>query len=121
MMIFRDMLWTSSFETALKFCDNWLKSYPNSIMLKRIRAEVLVDGYVIDNYTKEGSFNMLAQAYSANNNEPMATKCGQNMNASRSKRRDCMIPVKGCKFNKSKRIRDASIYTSKKYRSSFYS
>ena len=43
------------------------------------------------------------------------------MNASRSKRRDCMIPVKGCKFNKSKRIRDASIYTSKKYRSSFYS
>ena len=25
-----------------------------------------------------------------------------------------MIPVKGCKFNKSKRIRDASIYTSKK-------
>lgn len=24
-----------------------------------------------------------------------------------------MIPVKGCKFNKSKRIRDASIYTSK--------
>ena len=73
-MIFRDMLWTSSFETALKFCDNWLKSYPNSIMLKRIRAEVLVDGYVIDNYTKEGLFNMLAQAYSANNNEPMATK-----------------------------------------------
>ena len=25
-----------------------------------------------------------------------------------------MIPVKGCKFNKSKRISDASIYTSKK-------
>lgn len=50
----RNMLWTSSFETALKFCDNWLKSYPNSIMLKRVRAEVLVDGYVIDNYTKEG-------------------------------------------------------------------
>lgn len=50
----RNMLWTSQFEEALKFCDNWLKAYPNSIMLKRIRAEVLVDGYVIDNYTKDG-------------------------------------------------------------------
>lgn len=50
----RNMLWTSQFESALKFCDNWLKTYPNSTMLKRIRAEVLVDGYVIDNYTKDG-------------------------------------------------------------------
>lgn len=50
----RNMLWTSQFEAALKFCDNWLKTYPNSILLKRIRAEVLVDGYVIDNYTKDG-------------------------------------------------------------------
>ena len=50
----RNMLWTSQFEEALKFCDNWLKSYPNSILLKRIRAEVLVDGYVIGNYNKEG-------------------------------------------------------------------
>lgn len=50
----RNMLWTSQFEEALKFCDNWLKSYPNSILLKRIRAEVLVDGYVIGNYSKEG-------------------------------------------------------------------
>ena len=50
----RNMLWTSQFEEALKFCDNWLKSYPNSILLKRIRAEILVDGYVINNYTKDG-------------------------------------------------------------------
>ena len=51
----RNMLWTGNFESGLKFCDNWLKAYPNSIWLKRVRAEILVDGYVIDNYTKEGS------------------------------------------------------------------
>ena len=50
----RNMLWTSQFEEALKFCDNWLKAYPNSILLRRIRAEIIVDGYVIDNYTKDG-------------------------------------------------------------------
>lgn len=50
----RNMLWTGQYEAALKFCDNWLKSYPNFIWLKRIRAEVLVDGYVIGNYTKDG-------------------------------------------------------------------
>ena len=52
--IARNMLWRSDFEEGLKFCDNWLKSYPESIMLKRIRAEIQVDGYVIDHYTKEG-------------------------------------------------------------------
>ena len=50
----KNMLWVGNFDQALKFCDKWLKSYPNSIYLKRIRAEVLVDGYVIDHYTKEG-------------------------------------------------------------------
>ena len=51
----RNMLWTGNFESGLKFCDNWLKVYPNSIWLKRVRAEILVDGYVIDNYTKDGN------------------------------------------------------------------
>ena len=46
---------------------------------------------------RETAYNMLAQAYSANNNEPMAAKMRSE---SRSKRRDCMIPVKGCKLNK---------------------
>lgn len=50
----RNMLWVSAFESGLKFCDNWLKTYPDSIMLQRVRAEILVDGYVIDNYTKDG-------------------------------------------------------------------
>lgn len=50
----RNLLWTGSWEKAKNFCDNWLKSYPNSILLKRVRAEVLVDGYVIGHYTKEG-------------------------------------------------------------------
>ncbi len=50
----RNMLWTCNYETGLKFCDKWLKAYPNSLCLKRVRAEILVDGYVIDNYTKDG-------------------------------------------------------------------
>lgn len=50
----RNMLWTSCFEEGLNFCDNWLKKYPNSIFLKRIRAEILIDGYVIGNYNKDG-------------------------------------------------------------------
>lgn len=50
----RNMLWTSNFEGGLKFCDRWLEAYPNSIFLKRVRAEILVDGYVIDNYTEDG-------------------------------------------------------------------
>lgn len=50
----KNMLWTSSFEAGLKFCDNWLKKYPNSIGLQRVRAEILVDGYVIGNYSSNG-------------------------------------------------------------------
>ena len=50
----RNMLWVSAFESGLKFCDNWLKTYPDSIMLQRVRAEILVDGYVIGNVTKDG-------------------------------------------------------------------
>lgn len=50
----RNMLWTSNFESGLKFVDNWLKTYPDSIMLKRVRAEILADGYVIGNVTKDG-------------------------------------------------------------------
>lgn len=48
------LLWTSNFEKGLKFCDDCLKLYPKSIGLQRVRSEILVDGYVIDNYSKEG-------------------------------------------------------------------
>ena len=50
----RNMLWVSNFEGGLKFCDNWIEKYPNSTLLKRVRAEILVDGYVLDNYSKDG-------------------------------------------------------------------
>lgn len=51
----RNLLWTSNFEAALKFCDKWLKTWPKSIMIQRVRAEILVDGYVIGNVTKDGA------------------------------------------------------------------
>lgn len=46
----RNLLWTSAFEESKNFCEKWSKKYPDSIFLKRILAETLVDGYVIDNY-----------------------------------------------------------------------
>ncbi len=46
----RNLLWTSAFVECKDFCNKWLKSYPDSIFLKRILSETLVDGYVIGNY-----------------------------------------------------------------------
>ncbi len=46
----RNLLWTSAFVESKTFCDKQLKNYPDSIFLKRVLSETLVDGYVIDNY-----------------------------------------------------------------------
>lgn len=46
----RNLLWTSAFVESKNFCDKQLKNYPDSIFLKRVLSETLVDGYVIDNY-----------------------------------------------------------------------
>jgi serine/threonine protein kinase len=46
----RNMLWVSEFKGCIDFCDEWLQKLPNSIFLKRVRAEALVDGFVIDKY-----------------------------------------------------------------------
>jgi serine/threonine protein kinase len=48
--IARNMLWISAFEEGKNFCDKWLKIFPDSILIKRIRAEIIVDGYVIGHY-----------------------------------------------------------------------
>lgn len=45
----RNLLWTSEFVECKKFCEKWLITFPNSILLKRILSETLVDGYVIGN------------------------------------------------------------------------
>lgn len=50
----RNMLWTNKFKEALNFCNTWTKLYPNSILLKRIKSEILVDGFVVGNYNKDG-------------------------------------------------------------------
>ena len=46
----RNLLWTSEFVESKNFCDKWLKTYPDSIFLKRVLSETLVDGYVLGNY-----------------------------------------------------------------------
>jgi len=46
----RNLLWTSAFVESKAYCDKWLKIFPDSIFLKRILSETLVDGYVIGNY-----------------------------------------------------------------------
>lgn len=42
----RNMHWTSEYESNVEFCNKWLKSYPESILLKRILSQTLFDGYV---------------------------------------------------------------------------
>lgn len=50
----RNMQWTSAFQEALDYCNQWLQYYPNSIHLQRIKAEILVDECSIGNYAKNG-------------------------------------------------------------------
>lgn len=49
----RNMLWLSSFQGCIDFCDRMLKSSPNFIALKRIRMQALTDGFVYGQY-KDG-------------------------------------------------------------------
>lgn len=46
----RNLLWTSAFVESKNFCDKWLKTFPESVFLKRVLSETLVDGYVLGNY-----------------------------------------------------------------------
>lgn len=48
--IARNLLWTAKFAEGRDFCKKWLNVYPDSIFLNRVLSEILVDGYVIDNY-----------------------------------------------------------------------
>ncbi|MDO4510275.1 MAG: hypothetical protein Q4B68_00475, partial [Bacteroidales bacterium] len=50
----KNLLWTSDFQRGLEFCDKWLKHWPDSINLQRVRAEILVDGYVLGKVNKDG-------------------------------------------------------------------
>jgi serine/threonine protein kinase len=49
----RNLFWLHDYENCLDFCDKWLDKYPEHKNLQRIRAQTLVDGYVIGNY-KDG-------------------------------------------------------------------
>lgn len=49
----RNLLWTSKYEECKDFCLKHLNTFPDSIFLKRVLSEALVDGFVIDNY-KDG-------------------------------------------------------------------
>jgi serine/threonine protein kinase/Tfp pilus assembly protein PilF len=52
--IARNLFWLNNYESCLDFCDKWLEKYPQHTNLQRIRAQNLVDGYVIGNY-KDGT------------------------------------------------------------------
>ena len=41
------LLWVSLFEKSVKFTEEWLLKFPGSVLLRRVRAEALVDGFVI--------------------------------------------------------------------------
>lgn len=49
-LLVRNMIWTSNFETAIAECNKWLKSFPDSTELKRLRAQAITDGRVIYHY-----------------------------------------------------------------------
>lgn len=46
----RNLLWLSGYAQCVAFCDKWLQLYPDSIKLQRIRAEALVEDFVVGNY-----------------------------------------------------------------------
>lgn len=50
----RNYLFVGSFKEAISICDKYIPSFPDFIPLKRVRAQALVDGFVIDHY-KEGN------------------------------------------------------------------
>jgi serine/threonine protein kinase/Flp pilus assembly protein TadD len=48
--ISRNLLWSSSFEDTIKFCNKHMSYHADSVFLKRVLSETYVDGYVIDKY-----------------------------------------------------------------------
>ena len=48
------MQWSSMFKEAIKLCDKYIPQHKDNILIKRIRAEALVDGFVINHINKDG-------------------------------------------------------------------
>jgi serine/threonine protein kinase len=44
----RNLLWTSNFEAGKQFCEKWLEKFPNSIFLKKVYVEIMIDGYLLN-------------------------------------------------------------------------
>lgn len=49
----RNLLWTGAYGVGKEFCEKWLKSFPDSVMLKRIYVEIMVDGYLLEGKANE--------------------------------------------------------------------
>jgi tetratricopeptide (TPR) repeat protein len=56
----RNLLWTGAFEGGKEFCENWLKSFPDSIMIKRIYSELLIDG-CLDGHLFDGELTEISK------------------------------------------------------------
>lgn len=52
----KNMLWRGSTDECIKFCDKYIKEFPNSIVLKRVRAECMVDNFVIGHLYEKKKF-----------------------------------------------------------------
>lgn len=44
----RNLLWSGAFDSGIAFCEKWLQSFPNSVLLKRIYIETMIDGYLLE-------------------------------------------------------------------------
>lgn len=49
----RNLLWVSAFEEGKQFCEKWLHTYPNSMFLKRVYVEIMIDGYLLNGKSNE--------------------------------------------------------------------
>ncbi len=49
----RNLLWVSSFDKGKEFCEKWLESFPNSMYLKRIYVQIMIDGYLLNGKQNE--------------------------------------------------------------------
>lgn len=53
-LIARNLLWVGCYKETYEFSERLLKTFPNDIKLKRVRAEALADGYSIGYVNDEG-------------------------------------------------------------------
>ncbi len=51
----RNLLWSGSFKEAIEMCEKYLKRDPSNVLLQRIRAEAICDGYCIGYQDKNGN------------------------------------------------------------------